>query len=147
MEWAWVVPVVVGTLSVVGAFLLLVPGRMMAPYVIVALILTGVSGLLRGSLGPPIHRGVTELNDSVGKWANPWTGIAITVIVAVIVIGCAALWIYRGQFDLRTFGATALVPVAVNLVPGPIGGFLIGLIGIVPAMVSGIVSWMFGLGG
>jgi hypothetical protein len=144
---SWAVPLAVGSLCIVGAFLLLVPGRMMAPYVIVALVITGVSGLMSGSIGPLVHTGVTKLNGLVGKSLNPWTGVAVSLIVAVIVIGCTALWVIRRQFDLRTFGTAALVPVSVNLVPGPIGAFLIGLVGIIPAAVSAIVKYAFGLGG
>ncbi len=144
---AWVVPLGVGTIATIGALLLIGPGRMMAPYCIVALTVTGTSGLMSGSIGPLVHDGVTKLNGFVGQWATPYTGVAITLIISVIAMGCLGFWLYHRQFDLRTFGFAALLPVATTFIPGPLGDFLTGVVGLVPAIVTGLIRAGFGLGG
>lgn len=141
----WFVPLAVGTLCVVGAWLLLIPGKRMAPYVIVALIVTGVSGLMNGSVGPPIQRGITRLNNATGELVGEYTGVAVTLIASMIIVGCTVLWVYNKQFDMRTFGFAGLVPIAVTFIPGPVGVFLVGLFGVVPLVVTGAVKAGFGI--
>ncbi len=142
----WFVPLAVGTVCIVGAWLLMIPGRMMAPYAIVALILTGVSGLMNGSVGPPIQRGVNRLNDAAGDLVSKYTGVAVTLIASMIIAGCTILWVVRKQFDMRTYGFAGLCPIAVTFIPGAIGGLLVGLFGIIPMVVTAAVKAGFGVG-
>ncbi len=138
------VPLAVGAVSLIGAWLLLIPGRMKWPFLIAALILTGVAGLLNGSIGPFIHKWVTQANTWAGKFSNEWTGIVPMLAISMVVIGCSILWVWQRQWDLKTFGFVGLVPIFVTYIPGPIGGFLINVIGVVPMAVTALIKGLFG---
>lgn len=140
----WAVPLGIGTICVICAWLLLIPGRMKWPYLISALILTGVSGLLNGSIGPWIHDRMTQLNTWAGQWSSEWTGIVPMLGLSLIVIGCAIMWVWQKQWDLRTFGAVGMVPILVTNIPGAIGGALINVVGVVPMAVTALFKALFG---
>lgn len=137
----------VGVLCLVAAGLLIVAGEWQWPRLIVALVLTGVAGLTHATVGNVMHRSVTRLDARVSGVVGGWTGVAVTGVVGVVLLGLLAFWVWHKQVDMKTVGVAAAVPLSVSLIPGPLGTFAAGLVSIVPAMLGGAVAWLFGLGG
>lgn len=151
----WGVSVIVGVLALVGAVLIIWPGRMKWPRVAAALALTGAAGIIGGSLGPPLHKGVTWLDgkacDAIAKLVGthsaagkPITpGTAFAGIIGVFFVGVWAWWIYHKQIDLKTLGLSLAIPLLVTLIPGVVGDVAIFVIGLVPQLVSGLLGLLY----
>ncbi len=139
----WGVPLIIGSISLIAAAVIATAGNMIWPRVVVALIITGVSGLLSGSVGPLIHRGTTALDNFVAPYIGEYTGLTITFAVAFIIIGVWGFWMYRQKIDLHTLGASALIPVSVNLIPGTAGTVAIFVVGLIPKLTAGVIGLAF----
>jgi hypothetical protein len=137
----WGVSIGVGLVALAFAILIATVGRQKFPRLAIALMLTAVAGLVAGSFGPALHHGVTAADSYASASIGRWTGTAVTGFLALVVIGVWGFLVYHGQLDLRTLGLTAAVPLFVNLVPGIFGTIAIFVIGIVPEVVGGLLSW------
>lgn len=136
----------VGIVCLVAAGVLIVAGRWQWPRLIVALVITGVAGLLTSTIGSWMHASVTRLDRRASAFVGQWTGAAVSGILAVVLLGFLAFWIWHNQVDAKTIGVAAAVPVTVTLIPGPLGAFAVAAVSVVPAVLGGVVAWLFGLG-
>jgi len=132
-----------GVICLVLAGLLITVGQMHWPRVAVALVLTGVAGIINGTIGRPLHTWVTWTDHLVGQTIGRFTGIAIVGIIAIVVLGVFGAWIYHQKIDNATLAVTAAVPLVGPLLPGPIGTVAMFVIGIVPSLLGAGVSWLF----
>ncbi len=136
----WGVPLGVGSICLLAAGVIATAGRMMWPRAVVALTLSGTAGILRGSFGPWLHEKITRAEQLAGPRVGEYTGLAVTVIAACIVLGFWGFWIYHQQIDIRTLGLTATIPLVVSFIPGAFGTVVIFVVGLVPFIVSGLVG-------
>ncbi len=136
----------VGVLCLVGALLIATVGKMQWPRATVALVLTGVTGILNASIGPTIREGVNAADSKIGAFIGEWTGTVVTGVIAAVVLVVAGFWVYQRRINMRTLGMVALIPPTITLIPGALGTFATTAIGIVPALVGSIVAFAFGLG-
>jgi hypothetical protein len=115
------------------------------PRVVVALVLTGVAGLLNTPIGQWLHQAVTAADGAVGHAIGRWTGVVVTGLLALTVFATAAFWVYHRKIDLRTLAVVATVPLTVTLIPGALGSVAAGIVNIVPTVVGGLMSAAFGI--
>lgn len=140
------VSVTVGVICLVIAGCIAVFGDMEWPRVVVALVVTGTTGILNGSVGPYIHRWVTEADQYAGQWINQLTGAALTGLLALVVFAFTAFRVWRNRIDTRTLVAAGLVPATVTMIPGTLGTIAVTVVGVVPWLVAAVLSWSFGIG-
>lgn len=135
-----------GVICLIGALLIATVGRMQWPRVAAALVLTGVAGVLNTTIGPTIRHGVNLADHRAGEFIGAWTGTAVFGLIGVAVIAVTGFWIYQGRIDMRTLGATALVPPTITLIPGAIGTVATTIVGLVPWVIGAGLTFAFGLG-
>lgn len=135
----------VGIVALLGAVVIATVGRMQWPRLAAALVLTGVAGVLNSTIGPALQRAVTAVDRQAGQFIGRWTGTAVIGLVGVVVLAVAAFWIWQGRIDMRTLGVTALVPPTVTLIPGAVGSMAVAAVGVVPMLLGGAISWLFGI--
>lgn len=141
------VTVSAGVVCLVIALLIETVGGRQWPRVVVALVLTGATGILNGTVGPYIHRGITWIGTMTNHWVRSWIQVSVTVIIALTVLGIAAFRVWQDNIDRRTLGVVAAVPATVTLIPGIAGTIATTVVGIVPAIIGLLVAWAFRLGG
>lgn len=141
------VPVSIGIICLIGAGLIAWFGNLQWPRLTVALLLTGVQGILNGTLGPMIRHGVNLADHRFSDFIGQWTGTAVTGIIGAIVLGIAGFRIYQNSYDNKTLIAVAMVPATIALIPGTVGDIARSLVGFVPTVVSTVIGWAFGIGG
>jgi hypothetical protein len=135
----------VGVVCLVAAGVLIVAGRWQWPRLIVALVLTGAAGLLSSSIAGWVQGSVTRLDAKASGFIGSWTGATVTGVLSLVLVACLAFWVWQGQIDMKTVGVAAAVPLTVTLIPGPLGAFAVGAVSIVPAVLGGIIAWLFGM--
>ncbi len=140
------VSVAVGVLSLIGAAVLATVGNMAWPRVVVALVLTGVAGILNGSFGPAIHRAVTTADGKASQVIGQFTGTAVTGLLAIVAFAALAFWVWRDHIDTRTLAVAAVVPATVTMIPGAFGTVATAVVGFVPLVVSAVLRFAFGIG-
>lgn len=144
LDWLGGAPsAAVGVICLVLAGVLIIVGKMTWPRLAVALVLTGTTGLVNGTIGAPLHRGATAVDGWIGSAVGRLTGTAVTGLLALAVIASVAFWIWRKRINNTTLAATAVVPVVSSLVPGTAGLIIMTAVGAVPAILGGLVSWLF----
>jgi hypothetical protein len=146
MSFASGVTASVGALCLLGAVLIATVGGMHWPRIAVVLTLTGATGVLNGTIGPTVHRGMSWAAAEVNPWVRSWIQVSVLVILALVLLGLAGFWVYQNQIDNKTLGVVFAVPATVTLIPGPAGTLFAAAVGIVPAIVGTLVGWAFGLG-
>src|SRR5689334_6324075 len=135
----------VGAICLLGALLIATVGRMHWPRVVVALVLTGMTGLLNTSVGRWLHDGATRLDTTAAHVVGRWTGVVVTGLAAIAVLAAAAFWVWHRHINMRTLGAVAAVPLTITLIPGTVGAVAIACVSIVPTVIAGLVSAAFGI--
>jgi hypothetical protein len=135
--------VAVGVICLVLAGVLITVGRMQWPLVAVALVLTGTAGVVNGTIGVTVHQAATQVDRWAGQAIGTLTGVAVTGVVALALVAALGFWIYQRRIGTGALLATAAVPVASTLIPGTAGVVIMTIVGIVPAVLGGVVSWLF----
>jgi hypothetical protein len=135
----------VGILCLVAAGVLIVAGRWQWPRLIVALVLTGTTGLLSSSIAGWVQGSVTKLDGKLSGFIGSWTGATVTGLLSLVLVACLAFWVWQGQIDTKTVGVAAAVPLTVSLIPGPVGAFALAAVSIVPSVLGGVIAWLFGM--
>jgi prepilin signal peptidase PulO-like enzyme (type II secretory pathway) len=138
----WAVSVVVGLTCIALAIIFAWHGNMQWPRIIVGLVITGSAGLMNGTLGPPVHRWVTQIDRKVGDTTGHVGGV-VPGLVALWLLAFVAFRIWRNVIDLRTVLAAAAVPPTVAFIPGLIGKIAIGVVGVIPTVFSAVISFFF----
>lgn len=141
----YVVSLAVGLLSLVLAGLIATVGGMAWPRAVVALTLTGSAGLLSSTLGPTIRDAVGRADAAIGSILGRFTGLAVTGLLGILVVGFLALRVLRNVIDSRTIAAAAATPPVVALIPGVAGSIATTVVGIVPWLVTAVFSLAFGI--
>ncbi len=146
------VSILTGVVALVVAGCLGYFGQMLWPKVIAALVMTGVAGIVNGTIGDPVHKVVTRLDNAIAHAlanvldkdsgaGNAWK--AFTGLLGLALILALVLRVYKNKVDLKTFGLAACAPLFGPMVPGTIGSILMSVLGIVPYLVNGVIGWMF----
>lgn len=130
----------VGAFALGAAFCLAVFGKMLWPKLIVALIVTGVGGVLVGTWGGAIRGAVVKADAAAGHAIGTLTGTAVMGLGAFIVVFMWGLWIYNNQIDKKTLAFSGIVPIAVTLIPGVIGTVATWAVSGVAVVVGGLLS-------
>lgn len=136
----------VGLVCLVVAAVLIVAGGWQWPRLIVALVLTGSAGLLSSTIGGWVQRSVTSVDAKASGLVGQWTGVAVTGLLSLALLGFLGFWVYRGQIDAKTVAAAAVAPAAVVLIPGAVGSVLLTLLALVPSVLGAVIAFLFGLG-
>lgn len=139
------VTVAVGALCIVAAVLIATVGQMQWPRTVVALVLTGATGILNSTIGAKIHGGINDANGWSGHFLGKWTGGLILTILGLAVLTYAGFRVLRNRIDNRTLVATALVPPAVTVIPGALGSALVAIVGVIPLTIAFIIGHLFGI--
>lgn len=135
----------VGVLSIVIAVLIATVGGMAWPRLVVALTMTGTAGLLNGTLGPTMRAAINSADAATGSVLGRFTGVAITGLIGVLVIGFLALRVWQNVIDTRVIAAAAAAPLTVTLIPGTVGSIATIVIGVVPWFITTIFGFAFGI--
>lgn len=132
-----------GAICLVLAGVLITVGRMRWPRLAVALVLTGSAGLVNGTIGGALHRAATAVDGWIGSAIGKLTGTAVTGLLALAIIASVAFWVHNKRIDNKTLAGAAMVPLVSSLVPGTAGVIVMTATGAVPAILGGLVSWLF----
>jgi hypothetical protein len=139
----YVVTAAVGVICGVAALLIATVGRMQWPRLVVALTLTAAAGLLNSTFGGYIHTGATMADHWVGQGIGKWSGTIISGLVGAVVLALVGFRIYHDVINGKTLALVSTVPATVTLIPGLAGTIATTVVGIVPWILSGIVSLLF----
>jgi hypothetical protein len=139
-----VVTVAAGLACLAGALVIATFGGMQWPRVAYALMLTGITGILNGTVGGLIHREVTNVDHMLGGFIGRFTGAAITGLASLIVLSIAGLWVYQRNDNRRTLAMVGAVPATVSLIPGAAGTVATTVVGALPALIAAVIHATLG---
>jgi hypothetical protein len=139
----YVVTGAVGVICGVAALLIATVGRMQWPRLVVALTLTAAAGILHSTIGGYVHHGAGKVDHWAAQGIGKWTGTYITGLVGAVVLALVAFRIYHDVINGKTLALVSTVPATVTLIPGLAGTIATTVVGIVPWILSGIVSLLF----
>jgi hypothetical protein len=110
------------------------------PRVIVALVITGMSGLAGSAFGAKLHDVAVYVDQWVGQFIGQYTGAAFSGIVALVVLALVVVAMWKDRVTAKTLVAAMFVPVTVVMIPG-----MVGQVG--ASAVTGLASAVGSIGG
>jgi hypothetical protein len=117
--------------------------KIKSPQIQTILVLTASIGLVSTPIGQLLNRGVTAINDLLASSVGAWTGVSLAGALAI----AAVLWLisdFMSGVQTRTLILAAVTPVLCVMIPGPIGGFLAGVLGFIATQAGSLVAWLMG---
>src|SRR5947199_10461895 len=114
------------------------------PRLIVALVVTGVAGILNGSFGPIVRHWVNIADQAARHAVGSLTGAAVTGLVGILTFGFVAFRVFHNEIDMKTLAGAAALPATVTLIPGALGTIAVTLVGIIPWALTGLLTYAFG---
>jgi len=135
----------VGLICLVAAALMWTVGKRHTPRLIVALLITGVVGILGTPVGGWLRRAVGWVDTMTGTVTGRLTGTVVVGLVAAIALYVLVVHVgIRKKVTDKTLIAATVVPVSISTVPGPIGDVTTWVLGALTGAVGWAVSAAFG---
>jgi hypothetical protein len=111
------------------------------------LILTAAYGLVSTPAGRWWHHWV----DGVDAWASDgighYTGLFVTGVAGLVVLLYLINDMVTRRIEMRTRVLAAVMPVLGASIPGPVGAFVVGVLGYIAYGIAWGVGKLFGIGG
>jgi len=127
----------VGLVCLVAAGLIWTVGNRHTPRLVVALVITGMTGLASTAFGNWARQVIAWLNDTTDRLTGRLTGVVVVGLVAAIALYVLIVHVRRNSVDNKTLVSAAIVPLAVSSIPGPIGAAAATAI----SALAGTVAW------
>jgi hypothetical protein len=130
----------VGVICLAAAAFLYGPAGRYQPRLAVALLLTGVVGILGTPLGGWLNKAANWASGLASSVTGRLVGTAVGGLVAAVALAFLVLDVKANRITRRTLATGVLVPVAAATIPGPVGH----AVTVALAAVTGLVAWVIG---
>lgn len=117
--------------------------KIKSPQIQTVLVLTASVGLVSTPLGRLLNEGVTTANGLLASTVGAYTGVSLAGALAL----AALLWLvsdFMTGVQTRTLILAAITPVLCVMIPGPVGGFLAGVLGFIATQAGSLIAWLMG---